>query len=304
MTNIGDAVLTCPVIDILREDFPDARIDVVTGPKAVSLFKDNPHIHVIEYNKHACLKEQWAWFLSLWKARYDCVVDLRRTMLGLLLWPKFATPLWGQDIKAIHKKEIHLNRLRQVYDFKETPKKRYAIQTTPEDQAFFEREILPFVKGQKFVVIAPGAADLAKRWNPDGFAALAEYLSHDYKIVFVGDSKDALIIQEIQKGLKCSTLSLAGKTNLRTLGLILQQASWAIAHDSGIMHLASYFNVPLVVLWGPTDIHRYAPWGSQSVVVRKNEGCERCRNPEIKTIHNCMSFIKVEDVIHACKKLS
>ena len=43
LTNIGDVVLTCPVIDILRRDFPQAKMVVVVGPKAASLFLDNPN---------------------------------------------------------------------------------------------------------------------------------------------------------------------------------------------------------------------------------------------------------------------
>ena len=87
MTNIGDVVLTCPVIDILRRDFPKAKMDVVVGPKAVSLFADNPNFPVKVFDKQASLKQKLAWFLDLYQAHYDCVVDLRRTMLPFFLRP-------------------------------------------------------------------------------------------------------------------------------------------------------------------------------------------------------------------------
>ena len=89
-TNIGDVVLTCPVIDILRRDFPQARIDVVTGPKAVSLFADNPNFGIKVFDKQASLMKKWAWFLDLTRAHYDCVVDLRRTALAFF----FSAPLF------------------------------------------------------------------------------------------------------------------------------------------------------------------------------------------------------------------
>ena len=56
MTNIGDVVLTCPVIDILRRDFPQAKMDVVVGPKAVSLFADNPNFGVKVFDKQIPFK--------------------------------------------------------------------------------------------------------------------------------------------------------------------------------------------------------------------------------------------------------
>src|ERR1700679_3267323 len=90
MTNIGDVVLTCPVIDILRRDFPEAKMDVVVGPKAVSLFADNPNFRTKVFDKRAPLSRSFAWFSDLYKEHYDCVVDLRRTALALFFTPRYA----------------------------------------------------------------------------------------------------------------------------------------------------------------------------------------------------------------------
>ena len=81
-TNIGDVILTCPVIDILRRDFPQAQMDVIVGPKAVSLFGDNPHLRIKVFDKQASLTQKIRWFLGLYQQHYDCVVDLRRTALA------------------------------------------------------------------------------------------------------------------------------------------------------------------------------------------------------------------------------
>lgn len=323
MTNIGDVLLTCPVIDILRNDFPQAEMDVVIGPKAVSLFEDNPNFVVKVFDKQAPLRQKYAWFSDLARRHYDCVVDLRRTALALFLMPRYATPLLPvsllrrfaprfscrtlagarNDTKALHKKDIHLNRLRQVYDFDSLSQKQYAVLTTKQDEQFFERDVAPFLQGQSFVVIAPGAADSAKCWHSKGFAEGADHLSATTKVVFVGDAKDAAITDDIQRSMKTSSLSLAGKINLRQLAFVLKKSSWAMAHDSGVMHLASYLNVPLVALWGPTDISRYAPWSTRSVIVRRNEKCARCADPKSLVLHNCMSFIQVEDVLEAVKEI-
>jgi heptosyltransferase-2 len=301
-TNIGDVVLTCPVIDILRRDFPQAKIDVVTGPKAVSLFADNPEIRVKVFDKQAPLRQKWAWVLDLCQEHYDCVVDLRRTALVFFLRPRYATPLIFFKTIQGHKKDIHLNRLSQVYDFDTTSPRQYAVLTTKEDEQFFEKTVVPALQGRNFVVIAPGAADSAKRWHSQGFAAVADYLSATKKVVFVGDAKDAGIVEDIQGRMKSSSVSLAGKINLRQLAFVLKKCSWAMTHDSGVMHLACYFNVPVLALWGPTDINRYAPWSSKSAVVRRNEKCPRCRDPKSKGSHHCMSFITVEDVLNVIKQ--
>ena len=306
MTNIGDVVLSGPVIDILRRDFPQAQIDVVVGKKVVSLFADNPHVGIKVYDKQAPLREKYAWFLDLYRARYDVVVDLRRTLLGWLLRPKYATPvlLKKNDTAGVHKKDIHLNRLRQIYNFDTPVRKQFAIVTTQEDEQFFESKLAPALQGQSFVVIAPGTADTAKRWHPEGFAAVADYLSGSYKVVFVGDAQDGALIEDIQKMMTTTAVSLAGKMHLRQLAFILKKSSWVLCHDSGVMHLACYLDVPVLVLWGPTDVSKYAPWsGKTSVIVKRNEKCVRCGDPKSDLAHHCMSFIKVEDVLNAVGKI-
>src|SRR5476651_1798910 len=108
-TNIGDVVLTCPVIDILRRDFPHAKIDVVTGPKAVSLFADNSDFCIMVFNKQASLRQKFAWFSDLYQAHYDCVVNLRRTALAFFLSPRYATPVLSGKSFIGHKKDMYLN---------------------------------------------------------------------------------------------------------------------------------------------------------------------------------------------------
>lgn len=304
MTNIGDVVLTCPVIDILRRDFPEAKMDVVTGPKAASLFAENPDFRVKVFDKRSSLRQKIAWFLDLYKEHYDCVVDLRRTMLAFFLMPKFATPVLFENPLKGHKKDMHLNRLRQVYYYDDPSVKQYAVLTSDEDERFYEGSVAPALQGQSFVVIAPGAADSAKRWHAEGFAAVADHLSARYKVILVGDVNDVNITDDIQGRMRTSALSLAGKINLRQLAFVLKKSQWVMTHDSGVMHLACYLNKPVVALWGPTDINKYAPWGPKSVIVRRNKKCTRCQNPGSDATHNCMSFIKVEDVIEAIQASS
>lgn len=304
MTNIGDVVLSCPVIDRLTEDFPAAEIDVVVGPKVASLFEGNPHVRVSVYDKQAPLRKKYAWFLDLYRRRYDVVVDVRHTMLAWLLRPRYARRSIFKMTKPEHKKERHLACLRQVYDYgHDRACGQYAVVTLPEDEKFFKESVGPALQDKSFVVIAPGAADAAKRWSPDGFAVVADSLSKTHRVVFVGDAQDALVIEAIQQRMRGRSLSWAGKTNLRQLAFVLKKSAWVLCHDSGVMHLACYLNVPVVALWGPTNLGQYSPWSDQSVVVRRNEQCLRCRDPKSKQAHQCMSMIKTEDVLNAIKEM-
>ena len=303
-TNIGDVVLTCPVIDIIRQDFPRSKIDIMLGPKAESLFLDNPDFRIKVFHKHASLKDKKLWFLDLYHEHYDCVIDLRKTALAFFLNARYRTPLILANSNRGHKKEQHLNRLRQVYAFDSKAREKLAIQTIKDDEIIYNQYIGSFLNGKKLVVIAPGAADAAKRWHTIGFAEVADYLSKTNCVVFVGDDKDVKIIEDIQGQMKSSSISLAGRFNLRQLAYVLKKSAWSLTHDSAVMHLASYFNVPLIALWGPTDIKKYGPWSDKARVIRKNEQCLRCQNPKLRQDHNCMSSIQSEDVIEVIKKFT
>ncbi|MFH1338598.1 MAG: hypothetical protein ABIH40_01975, partial [Candidatus Omnitrophota bacterium] len=56
LSNFGDVILTLPVLDILRQKYPEAEITVMVGPRPCEIFKDNPYVHnLIIYDKYAQL---------------------------------------------------------------------------------------------------------------------------------------------------------------------------------------------------------------------------------------------------------
>ncbi|MGB5439175.1 MAG: glycosyltransferase family 9 protein, partial [Gammaproteobacteria bacterium] len=84
LSNIGDAVMTTPVLEALHHRYPKARIDIVTDARAGSLFEHCP------YRGEIILKHKgWRGTLALLKrlrtTRHDLVVDLRTDGLALLL---------------------------------------------------------------------------------------------------------------------------------------------------------------------------------------------------------------------------
>jgi heptosyltransferase III len=279
LSNIGDVILTCPVLDILLNDFPKASISVIVGPKASTLFVNHPRLSTIVYDKQAPFFNQLKWFLNLRRSRFDVIIDLRQSGLGLVLPCQWRTPIAPKPFVG-HMKYKHIERLKSVYADATEPFNRQAIVPKPVEQ---------ITHLSKYVVIAAGAADHKKRWNAPGFTAVADALvKNGEQVVFVGDKNDVAFIDQIRGGMKESSLSLAGLIDLRELCFVMQNSKFALTHDSGAMHAACYFNVPVVALWGPTDKTKYGPWSSKSVIVHKGEQ---------------MDLIKPEDVLDAIAQL-
>ena len=118
-----------------------------------------------------------------------------------------------------------------------------------------------------FAILAPGGGEnpgtsmLSKRWQPQGFAAVAIALLEEHVTVAIvggpNDCKAASQVAALAPGTRnlCSKLSLAG------LGALLQRARLFVGNDSAAAHLAAASGCPTVAIFGPTDPRLYGPRG-------------------------------------------
>jgi ADP-heptose:LPS heptosyltransferase len=97
--------------------------------------------------------------------------------------------------------------------------------------------------------------------------------------------------------MEAQPLNLCGRTSLVQLAELFRRCSFAIVNDSAPMHLASYLNVPVLALFGPTDPQKYGPWGENSHMIKKGSDCPACREPGNSHKHACMHAISKEDVL-------
>src|SRR3989338_4204318 len=92
LSNIGDVILTLPVLDRIRQIYPEADITVMAGKRPKEIFENNPNIkRVIVYNRRVSLKEKINLFMELKKERFDIVIDLRNSFFGCLLPARYKT---------------------------------------------------------------------------------------------------------------------------------------------------------------------------------------------------------------------
>jgi heptosyltransferase-2 len=73
--------------------------------------------------------------------------------------------------------------------------------------------------------------------------------------------------------------------------------------DSGIMHLASSFDIPVLGIFGPADPFYVGPQNTKSRLVRKEElECVPCHLKGCEE-RECMKRIETGDVFHACEEV-
>ncbi len=305
LTNIGDVIMTCPVLDQLKALYPQAQLSVVIGPKAASLFEGHKDLRIFIFDKHAPWRERLAFLLRLQQQRFDTVIDLRNTAVTLFLLPKYGThPLVFP--KGQHLKERLMSCLGAVYkgDLKATTLP-FALSFTDDDKTFIHNTVLNQTQQRGIVVLGIGAADSAKRFSPQRFAKVADAIYERGLIaVIAAHASENDLTKSVVTNMTHPCLVLEGKLSLRQLGCLMTQSKGVIAHDSGLMHLASYLNVPVLALFGPTDPKVSGPWSRSSLYLRHNQECQRCLNLGNESQgHTCMNGISVEDVIEGLTQL-
>lgn len=303
LTNIGDVILTLPVVDILKNDFPAAKLSVVVSPKAASLLEGNPHLEkVYIFDKQQSVYQTILWICELRRQHFDLVIDLRHTAIPFFISAKYKTPVIRANRGDAHMRDKHLLRLRSVYLYDAVPEAGCVLFVSDENRRYARGLVQERLdEHQRYVVVAPGAADQAKRWAGKYFTEVCYNLIKKYyvKVVFVGDESDRRIAQRIVEMLGEGTLNLCGQTNLIQLAEVLRHALLVIANDSAPMHLASYLDVPVLALFGPTDALKYGPWSSNSRYLRQNQFCPACQNPRSSSRHTCMEAITTSAVLEA-----
>ena len=77
---------------------------------------------------------------------------------------------------------------------------------------------------------------------------------------------------------------LTGKTTLRQLAACLEQVSLVVSNDTGVLHIASALNRPVVALYGPTSPAITGPLGdpARTVVIHHPTCCPHipCYQPQ------------------------
>jgi ADP-heptose:LPS heptosyltransferase len=268
LSNIGDVVMTFPVFDRLHSRFPEARITVLSGPKARGFFSGHPAVgELVVYDKHASFAEKMRMVLALRRQSFQLAVDMRNSFLPFLSGAAASTVPEFVKTHDRHMKDKHLARLHRILPAMSGPVKKTALFVSAADRSALAA-LLPVKSG--YVVVAPGAADDRKRWPSDRFAVVVERLLKDHgcTVVLVGDRRDGGNIAGMLSAFPAGVINLCGQTNLCQLAFVLSRASFALTNDSGIMHMASYLDVPVLVLFGPTDPFFYGPWGERSMFLR------------------------------------
>ena len=159
------------------------------------------------------------------------------------------------------------------------------------------------------VVIAPMTTWPARNWANRRWTELADALSaQGQKLILIGSaqaeeqSKIAALAAEMR-----TTPALAlGTLSFRQMSALLARAAVVVSGDTGPMHAAAAVGAPVISLFGPTPVARFAPLAGRGTTLMHPVPCGPCHQSvcgnEGANYMHCMNLITVEEVMQAVNR--
>jgi heptosyltransferase-2 len=330
---LGDAVMCEPALRGLRKLFPDAQIALLVKPAVADLFAGHPALtRVLTYDtkgRHAGLSGKWALAGQLRRQGFDLAVLFQNAFEAAFLTFLAGVPrrygyatdgrsLLLSDPVAAPDRRTLVHQVRYYWDLLKPlgltgdPSAPELIVFSEEEQAMAGRFAQGGLTATDVVVgINPGSTyGGAKRWLPERFAEVTERLCRTIResreqqvsVVIFGAKGEERLGREIAARLSSRSLVLSGATTIRELMAALKRCAMLLTNDTGPMHIASAFQVPIVAIFGPTDWRATSPFGSAHVIVRQPVDCAPCLLRECPIDHRCMTRVSVDQVYDAATK--
>lgn len=285
-SSIGDIVLTTPVVRCLKKQLPNVELHFLTKKAFVSLLEANPYIDrlwTMEKSLSECKK-------GLKMERFDLVVDLHHNLrtarlksyLGVksVAFEKLNLKKWWlvrtkRDLMPkVHIVERYLKTLEHL-----------GIQSDGRPCDFFiteknELNLLDFHLQQKGYLAVSMGAQFATKVVPQ--AHLISLLKDlPVPIVLLGGKGDHERAEAVKVGLGNQQVrNFCGRFNLQQSAYLCKSAAALLTGDTGLMHIASAFETPIISIWGNTvpalGMYPYAKEDSYSIHEVKDLDCRPC----------------------------
>jgi heptosyltransferase-1 len=318
-SSLGDIIHSLATLNAIKKA-GEYTVDWVVASGFEGLLDGHPMIRHLWIIK----KQQWRSLVGAWRfprdifllsrrlreERYDIVIDLQGLFRSGLI-----TFLSGAHLRvgfsdAREKSSIFYNKKlpggKDIHAVERYLKLLRLIGIDPDEIHF----PMPPTKGSisvngPYYIVVPGARWQSKRWLPEYFGETIYLLSKsipELKALLVGSKEDVSISEEVKAYSRADCIDLTGRTTLKQLMQLIKGASFVVTNDSGPMHLAAAYGVPVFAIFGPTDENLTGPYGQLHNVLRAKISCAPCFRRSCKHI-TCMREVSPEMVMERIQSL-
>jgi len=265
LSNIGDAVMTTPVLAALHAQYPDVCIDLVCDPRSSALFAPCPYIgQLFVRNKQSGWRGYLQLIAALRQTRYDIVVDLRTDFLVYLLRARRRLKKHSNaSTLHMHSVEKHLLAVHTLVGHCVPNAELWASEQDAQVVA------AQFPLSGRWLAIGPGANFAGKIWPVARYAAVANALKADFDgVVLLGGNADQALAAQFIAQAELPVYNACGGLTLPQSYALLRQCHFYLGNDSGLGHMAAAAGLTTLTLFGPGSPVRYRPWSPRASVIQ------------------------------------
>jgi heptosyltransferase-2 len=279
---IGDAVLTLPMIQRLKELFPQSLIDVVATPVSAGLFSASPFVNKVfaldKKGKDKSLLSMFKFGLSLRKEKYSRIYSPHRSFRSsLIVLLSGAANTFGFNNSSFS--FVYKNLIR--YNSKVHEVKRNLSLIGDEDGDW---HIFPYIKSDnatinninnllanipnsnKLAAIAPGSVWQTKKYPKEKYIEIIKFLiENSFTVLLIGSASDQSLCSEIADSFTDNVISLAGAFPVVGSIELLRKCRILICNDSAPTHFGVCAGIPVLTVFCSTvPEFGFYPYNEQS----------------------------------------
>lgn len=303
---LGDVVLSTPVYASIKRSLPEARVTALVDRATADVLKDNPFI---EETLILDRKSPWKVIRQIMRNRYDLALNLNKqfsaTASLLTLFSRARLRVgyqhpenaWAYDIRVPvgeeNRHEIQNNlELLRALDLPEilpAPQLHFNdAEVQKVDRLLAGKRTFP---DRPLVLIKPGTRISKWGWAMQNFHTVANHLIESGAAeVFIlqGPGEDEWI-NPFMQNMKHPAVLLP-LLPIRELALAIKNADLLLCNHTGIMHLASAVQTPVLAIFKHGNSQRWGPVNTPHVVLNERGGDEL--KPHIVIDHILRLLIK------------
>lgn len=318
-TSLGDVLHGTSVLPILKKNFPDCRITWVVDRAAHEIVRQNPLLTRVIVSDFRSWQRRW-WrepvkvlremltlLAEIRDTRYALVLDIQgllRTVVLLLASRsrrKFVKGRWPLLPGFGDKKNLHaLVEIRRVLDTAglTTFEAPMAFATGEREKAVVDA-LWP-AQG-RVVLVSPFTGWPSKTWSATHFAEVIRRLPRDLNVFITGDAPSRQAAEGIARESGHPRVrNLCGDLSLAAFACLAARSHAMLSGESFAAHVASAVDLPVVILFGPTDERRVGPVGRRFRILRAPD-CRRCYKPRCR--RRCLDSIPPQDALAALEEM-
>jgi heptosyltransferase II len=343
LSGIGDALMFSPALTLLRRQYPDAQIDLLSMFKGVKeLYDRNPDINEVMHwdflrrSPFASL----VYLLRLRKRRYDSTISVypqNRWPYNLICSIIGAPKRIGHDYDHVNARSLNfLNNLRireerqrhnveenvklvellGVHIPPELPPLQIKLKRDDQKQAEEWLQAQGILTSRVLVGFHAGSAlfkkHIRKRWAPEKFASLGRKMHEEQNAVILlfGGPEEYELNEHINQEMG-GVGHVVKVASLSTGAALIARCNVMVCNDAGLMHVASALHVPVVSVFAYTNPRGLYPWKTPHRLVRRDLECSPCFYYSPRPVRcvwkedqfRCITHIGVDEVWQAVSEL-